>query len=283
MLHDEREYETSHQAGGWFYRMAWVAPFLVIGLLSAVWYRDEVSRYLRMPGETNSNITEPVLPEQQPEEKAQAKPEKAVAPAVISMPKAAPGRESQAGAGGSGVMAALRDRADMAARNKAKDEASSSEFAEKRAGPAVPPPVPAAAEPMRQNLAVEAESASLHKEAGPLGGITIRGAQQKVETKWRVGRRGAIQKADGSGGWTRINSGVDDDLFDITFEGNTGWVVGHSGTVLRSPDGGETWQKVAAPTTEDLIHVSSHGAGQATVIARSGKSFSTSDGGQTWK
>ena len=90
-------------------------------------------------------------------------------------------------------------------------------------------------------------------------------------------------KADESGGWTRIVSGTDDDLFDITFAETTGWAVGHGGTVLRSTDGGNTWQRVAAPSSEDLIHVSSQGAQQAQVIARSGKSFTTTDGGQTWK
>jgi photosystem II stability/assembly factor-like uncharacterized protein len=100
---------------------------------------------------------------------------------------------------------------------------------------------------------------------------------------WRVGRRGTIQKADGEGGWTRVASGVEDDLFDITFAGSTGWVVGHAGLVLRSTDGGKTWQRVSSPTSEDLVRVSSLGADQASVFTRSGKTYTTSDGGQSWK
>jgi photosystem II stability/assembly factor-like uncharacterized protein len=157
------------------------------------------------------------------------------------------------------------------------------DVAEKRSKSAEVVAAPAAAPPAPQNAPAEADAAARDQNFSKLGGLTISGAQRKIATQWRVGRRGTIQKPDDSGGWTRIVSGVDDDLFDITFAGTTGWVVGHEGTVLRSPDGGSTWQRVAAPTSEDLVHVSSQGAQQAQVISRSGKIFTTTDGGQSWK
>ena len=119
--HEDGEYEASDQSGGWFYRLAWVVPFLIIGVLSAVWYRDEVSRYVGIPREPSSNVSEPAPAEEQPRPEAkaqakgyQAKAGNAVAPNVTGTRKAPAGRESQAGATGTGVMAALRDRAEMA-------------------------------------------------------------------------------------------------------------------------------------------------------------------------
>jgi photosystem II stability/assembly factor-like uncharacterized protein len=144
---------------------------------------------------------------------------------------------------------------------------------------AAPPP----AETALTAQTAELGSAFARKESAELRGLTIRGAQQKVAPKWRVSKRGTIQKADEAGGWVRIPSGVDGDLFDITFAGEAGWAVGHEGTVLRSIDAGNTWNQVSAPSSEDLVRVSAQNADQAQVMARSGKAFSTTDGGRTWK
>lgn len=299
LLHQAGEDEVPEQAGGWFYRLAWVVPFLIIGVFSAIWYRENLQTYLHWTQETAQNVSEAAPPDNQTppqgesgDEAVRAKEAKDLATpthreAAPDKGKAVAGREPQAAvsapAEGQGSMVGLRGRADMANAPKMQEQAAKSEILDKKSAPAAsmtPPAAPAAA---GQTVAAEVESARVRNQALALGGISIRGAAQKVETKWRVGRRGTIQKADGSGGWTRIASGVDDDLFDITFAENTGWAVGHSGTVLRSADGGNTWQQVTAPTSEDLIHVSSQGPQQATVIARSGKTFTTADGGQTWK
>ena len=299
--HEAREDEAREQSGSWFYRMAWVVPFLIIGAISAIWYRDEISRYIPVQSETTAEVSEPALPEGQTpplpkagEEESRTKASKDLPLTAANRQVAGPGksredagRPAQAApvstSAGQGAMAGLRDRAVLADSAGVREQAAQVDTLEKKSAaaaaiPPSPPPKPAA-----PAVAAEADSAAVRNEALALGGISIRGAQQKVAATWRVGRRGAIHKADGAGGWTRIASGVEDDLFDITFEGATGWAVGHGGTVLRSLDGGDSWQKVVAPTTEDLVHVSSQGSQQATVIARSGKSFSTSDGGQTWK
>ena len=190
--------------------------------------------------------------------------------------------ERQKGSAGVGAaMATPSERASLREEDKSPERALKSEIAERKSQ-AADLPVPAAAS-VAPPVPVEADHAAARKETSNLGGLTIRGVQTRVTAKWRVGRRGSIQKADEAGTWQRVASGVDDDLFDITFAGDAGWAVGHEGTVLRSTDGGNTWRKVAAPTTEDLVRVSTQGAQQAQVIARSGKKFSTNDGGQSWK
>jgi Photosynthesis system II assembly factor YCF48 len=304
VLGEQAEAEPTEASPGWFYRLAWAIPFLIIGLSSAVWYREDIQRFLELHQETAMNAPAPPLPADQPPEESTARDEEGRAKAEKDLAKATPvpavvPAKNKMGAGqnasssmvaqsrtaASGGMAAPSARADLRDAAKMPEPAPKSEVAEKKNSDYVVPIVPAAppAAPARENAPTEAESAAVHKGMSQLSGLTIRGAQQKAVTKWRVGRRGTIQKADESGGWTRIVSGTDDDLFDITFAETTGWAVGHSGVVLRSTDGGNTWQRVAAPTSEDLIHVSSQGAQQAQVIARSGKSFSTTDGGQNWK
>ncbi len=102
---------------------------------------------------------------------------------------------------------------------------------------------------------------------------------------WRVSARGLIQQqADARGNWVTRTSGVDADLFAITFPSpSAGWVVGQSGTVLRTTDGGKTWRRTTSPTPEDLIQVTARSALVARVVTRDGDAFSTTDGGRTWK
>lgn len=113
--------------------------------------------------------------------------------------------------------------------------------------------------------------------------MTVQGFVARYTPKWRVGRRGVIQKADPNGNWVTVASGVDSDLFDITFAGSlAGWAVGHGGLVLRTTDGGNTWTRTASPTTEDVVHVSATSELAARVITRRNILYSTSDGGNSW-
>jgi len=59
------------------------------------------------------------------------------------------------------------------------------------------------------------------------------------------------------------------------------WVVGRSGTVLRSTDH-QTWQRVNIPQAVDLSAITATDARTATVMTADGRTFSTSDGGMTW-
>ncbi|MBV7495103.1 glycosyl hydrolase [Pseudomonas sp. PDM24] len=60
-----------------------------------------------------------------------------------------------------------------------------------------------------------------------------------------VGWRGHILYSDDQGlSWTQANSPVDVDLTAVSFSSpQNGWAVGHSGVVLHTADGGETWSK----------------------------------------
>lgn len=140
---------------------------------------------------------------------------------------------------------------------------------------AAPQPSPAPAKVLAR--ADQAETASSAPK------MMVQGLTARYTPKWRVGRRGVIQKAEPNGNWVAVASGVDSDLFDITFAGSSaGWAVGHGGLVLRSTDGGNTWTRTTSPTTEDLLHVSATSELAARVITRRNILHSTSDGGNSW-
>ena len=140
---------------------------------------------------------------------------------------------------------------------------------------ATPQPPPAAAKaPARADQAETASSAPK---------MMVQGFTAHYTPKWRVGRRGVIQRAEPNGNWVTVASGVDSDLFDITFAGSSaGWAVGHGGLVLRTTDGGNTWTRTASPTAEDIVHVSATSDLAARVITRRNILYSTNDGGNSW-
>jgi len=102
---------------------------------------------------------------------------------------------------------------------------------------------------------------------------------------WSVGKNGMILRLDPPDGRRHPQqSGVSIDLVaGAAPSSSVCWVVGNGGTILRTIDG-EHWERIiTAPTTENLIAVSSGSAGDATVTTASSKSFATSDGGVTWR
>ena len=91
-----------------------------------------------------------------------------------------------------------------------------------------------------------------------------------------------ISRRDANGEMQRQQSGVSTDLIAGAAPSATVcWIVGHSGTVVRTTDG-EHWTQVIAPTTENLAAVSASSANDATITSVGGQSFATSDGGASW-
>jgi hypothetical protein len=300
LLGDEGEKPAEDASPGWFYRLAWVLPFLVIGIASVIWYREDIERYMERHPEMAMKAPEPApsLPPAETQTAAPGKLNEAGARVEKDLAKSVPAQESPArkakeevrrdapsaartgsGAASGGSMAPPAARAELADAARPVESTARREVEEKRAVASEM----AAAAPKPASAPAESVPTGGEGRSSGFGAMKIGGLYQKATTAWRVGPRGLIQKADGQGGWTRVPSGVQDDLFGITFAGTTGWAVGHEGTVLRSADGGHTWQKVTPPTTEDLTGVSSVGPQQASVFTRSGKTFTTTDGGQTWK
>lgn len=128
-------------------------------------------------------------------------------------------------------------------------------------------------------------SAMAARDAPPFAsGEQERRIERADRARWRVGRFGLIQKADQGGEWQTVPSGVEADLFDISFATqNVGWAVGAKGMVLRTTDGGNAWMQIPGPADGDLVRVRATSALAASVVTQDGRAFETSNGGMTWQ
>ena len=84
--------------------------------------------------------------------------------------------------------------------------------------------------------------------------------------------------------WYTQNSGVNRELTDVSFiDENTGWISGWTGTILKTTDGGQTWNALPnVPPTNAYFSVSFTDAMNGWASGYAGKIIHTSDGGQTW-
>ncbi|PLX05609.1 MAG: hypothetical protein C0594_06980 [Marinilabiliales bacterium] len=82
--------------------------------------------------------------------------------------------------------------------------------------------------------------------------------------------------------WEMKSSGTAENLNDVFFvTSQEGWVVGASGTILHSTDGGETWSAQTSGTSDELLSVgffdANNGwAGGSSVLLK------TTNGGSSW-
>src|SRR5213075_1992631 len=74
-----------------------------------------------------------------------------------------------------------------------------------------------------------------------------------------------------------------DHLYSITFAGDTGWICGTYGRILKTTDGGATWKTQTSPTNEHLLKISAFDATHAVASGLNGVLLITDDGGETWR
>lgn len=83
--------------------------------------------------------------------------------------------------------------------------------------------------------------------------------------------------------WVQQNSGVGVNLNGVHFVSPTkGWVVGASGTILSTTDGGSTWTKVTSPTSNNLNKIWFADSLDGWITGDNGTILSTTDGGSQW-
>jgi photosystem II stability/assembly factor-like uncharacterized protein len=83
--------------------------------------------------------------------------------------------------------------------------------------------------------------------------------------------------------WIRQNSGTTNNLRSVCFtDANTGTVVGDSGTILRTINGGVGWTNQSIGTGKRLCSVSFTDIDTGTAVGDSGTILRTIDGGTSW-
>ncbi len=85
--------------------------------------------------------------------------------------------------------------------------------------------------------------------------------------------------------WVELDTGIENppyfyDVYAITPE--TVVVVGASGTILKTTDGGETWQQKTSGTTSNLSKILFATTDIGYIVGGNGTFLKTTDGGETW-
>jgi len=101
--------------------------------------------------------------------------------------------------------------------------------------------------------------------------------------QWQFGIGGLIMRSGNSSPWLAMRSGVTTDLLAASAPSNdVCWVVGKSGTIVRTLDGGAHWQLVTPPSRDNFVAIRATDSNNAMVFAANGPRFITHDGGVTW-
>lgn len=83
--------------------------------------------------------------------------------------------------------------------------------------------------------------------------------------------------------WIKINTGTTSSLTSIHFaDQNAGYAVGEAGVILKSTNGGETWQNVSAPGSTNFNDVFVFNQDNVIVVGGSGSIIKTTNGGLSW-
>lgn len=84
--------------------------------------------------------------------------------------------------------------------------------------------------------------------------------------------------------WISLNSGITSNLNSLTFINyGLGYAVGDAGVILKSTDGGNTWEKITAPDSViNYYDIRYNGVSSIFVSAEGGKMYKSADDGLTW-
>ncbi|HEY9284285.1 MAG TPA: YCF48-related protein, partial [Pyrinomonadaceae bacterium] len=86
--------------------------------------------------------------------------------------------------------------------------------------------------------------------------------------------------------------GASPELYSVRFTAKKrGWIVGSvsrgdrvlDSLLLRTDDGGTTWQRVRAPVKVELLHLDFRGERRGWIVGDRGTILHTADGGETWR
>ncbi len=99
-----------------------------------------------------------------------------------------------------------------------------------------------------------------------------------------IGYQGLVLKSSGDGTWSEINSGVKNTLYAIQFiSADKGFIVGDTGTILRTNDAGATWNKIDVSFESAFNDLYFIDANTGFIVGNNHLVLKTTDGGNTWQ
>lgn len=108
---------------------------------------------------------------------------------------------------------------------------------------------------------------------------------QKIWTvgyEYNNGYKGRVVKtSDGGTTWQAMDLGINELTKVFFLNGSTGWTVGRNGTIYKTTDGGTNWSQQSSGTTNTLSSIYFQDANTGWV-GGSGSLLKTLDGGNTW-
>jgi len=102
---------------------------------------------------------------------------------------------------------------------------------------------------------------------------------------WTVGYFGTIFYSENNGlHWARKDAGTKKSLLGVYFVNEKkGWIVGDSGTIMCTNDGGETWEKQTSPVTDqELLKIQFINEREGWAVGTFGLILHTDNGGKDW-
>jgi photosystem II stability/assembly factor-like uncharacterized protein len=99
-----------------------------------------------------------------------------------------------------------------------------------------------------------------------------------------VGDSGLIlASTNGGASWREQRSGTDAQLFHLSFQGDRGWVVGTGGVILHTDDAGRNWYAQRSGSNDDLNRVYLVNDKVGLITGDNGLLLRTENGGATWE
>ncbi len=101
---------------------------------------------------------------------------------------------------------------------------------------------------------------------------------------WRFGGDGTIEKSPDRGQtWERQSSGVTTALSDASAPGDKICWIVGARGVILRTTDGQTWERLTSPTDADLVAVHAWNDLSATITVSDRSEYETADGGKTWR
>lgn len=186
---------------------------------------------------------------------------------------------------GAGAPQAVTSEREVADAARRQADVASEQTLMKAAGTRPPAPGPPPPPTAAQSLAAKGGSArSVLDIAGVRPASLAVSIVAGPTVSWRFGRDGTIEKSPDRGQtWERQSSGVTTALSDASAPGDKICWIVGARGVILRTTDGQTWERLTSPTDADLVAVHAWNDLSATITVSDRSEYETADGGKTWR